>query len=121
MPSRSGSDSVSCEPSDIDEYSRTVAVYRLGALDLNGWLVKESLALAYRRSSTAYVRHNDTRTGRGNGVRPAGDLHRHDHGLLKENATFHEALLLLQVERDTLRKKIDALSANKAAPEEMNS
>jgi hypothetical protein len=29
--------------------------------------------------------------------------------------------MLLQVERDALRDKIDALSANKAAPEEANS
>ncbi|TXN20390.1 thermonuclease family protein [Methylobacterium sp. WL9] len=54
---RVGADPITCEPSNIDQYGRTVAVCRLGALDLNGWLVEEGFALAYRRYSTAYVRH----------------------------------------------------------------
>ncbi len=34
-------------------------VCRLGALDLNGWLVEQGLGLAYRRYSTAYVAQED--------------------------------------------------------------
>ncbi|WP_342150394.1 thermonuclease family protein [Methylorubrum sp. SB2] len=55
-----GSGTVSCEPIETDRYGRSVAVCRLGALDLNGWLVEQGLGLAYRRYSTAYVAQEDT-------------------------------------------------------------
>jgi endonuclease YncB( thermonuclease family) len=50
-----GQQTVSCEQKDIDRYGRIVAVCRAGALDLNGWLVSEGLALAYRAYSADYV------------------------------------------------------------------
>lgn len=50
-----GRQTVSCEPRDIDRYKRVVAVCRIGATDLNGWLVFEGLAIAYRYFSKAYV------------------------------------------------------------------
>lgn len=54
-----GQGNVACEAIEKDRYGRTVAVCRLGALDLNGWLVEEGLGLAYRRYSTAYVAQED--------------------------------------------------------------
>ncbi|MCP1550735.1 MULTISPECIES: thermonuclease family protein [Methylorubrum] len=54
-----GQSNVACEPIEKDRYGRTVAVCRLGALDLNGWLVEEGLGMAYRRYSTAYVAQED--------------------------------------------------------------
>ncbi len=50
-----GRQSVACEPRDKDRYGRVVAVCRAGGVDLNGWLVAEGLAIAYRRFSNAYV------------------------------------------------------------------
>ncbi len=50
-----GQGNVACEAIERDRYGRTVAVCRLGALDLNGWLVEEGHGMAYRRYSTAYV------------------------------------------------------------------
>ncbi|MFY9292843.1 MAG: thermonuclease family protein [Methylorubrum rhodinum] len=43
-----GTGFVACEPIETDRYGRSVAVCRLGALDLNGWLVEQGLGLAYR-------------------------------------------------------------------------
>jgi endonuclease YncB( thermonuclease family) len=54
-----GQGNVTCEAVEKDRYGRTVAVCRLGALDLNGWLVEEGLGMAYRRYSTAYVAQED--------------------------------------------------------------
>lgn len=50
-----GTRPVSCEQRDIDRYKRIVAVCRSGNEDLNGWLVSEGWAIAYRRFSTDYV------------------------------------------------------------------
>ena len=46
---------VACEEKDRDRYGRIVAVCRLGAEDLNAWLVARGWALAYRRYSSDYV------------------------------------------------------------------
>lgn len=54
-----GQGNVACEAIERDRYGRTVAVCRLGALDLNGWLVEEGLGMAYRRYSTAYIAQED--------------------------------------------------------------
>jgi len=50
-----GQRTVSCEQRDVDRYRRIVAVCRAGGEDLNGWLVSEGWAVAYRRYSTDYV------------------------------------------------------------------
>jgi len=52
---RIGNRLVSCDERDRDRYGRIVAVCHTGDEDLNGWLVAEGLALAYRRYSTDYV------------------------------------------------------------------
>lgn len=54
-----GQRTVACEQREIDQYRRIVAVCRVGNQDLNEWLVREGLAVAYRRYSTAYVRAED--------------------------------------------------------------
>jgi hypothetical protein len=46
---------VSCAPTGADRYRRTLAVCRLAGEDLNGWLVREGLALAYVQYSRAYT------------------------------------------------------------------
>ena len=46
---------VTCRQRDTDRYGRVVAVCSLGALDLNGWLVANGHAMAYRKYSTDYV------------------------------------------------------------------
>ena len=47
---------VKCEQKDKDRYGRVVAVCRLGSTDLNGWMVQQGHALAYRSYSEDYVR-----------------------------------------------------------------
>jgi endonuclease YncB( thermonuclease family) len=46
---------IRCEQLDIDRYKRIVAVCRLGAEDLNGWMVRKGWAIAYRQYSRDYV------------------------------------------------------------------
>lgn len=50
-----GQRTASCEQRDVDRYRRIVAVCRADNEDLNGWLVSEGWAVAYRRFSTDYV------------------------------------------------------------------
>ena len=54
-----GRSTVSCDPRDTDRYGRTVAVCRSRGVDLNGWLVTQGWAVAYRRYSRDYVRAED--------------------------------------------------------------
>lgn len=44
-----GAGNVVCDPIETDKYGRTVAVCRLGSLDLNGWLVEQGHGIAYRK------------------------------------------------------------------------
>lgn len=55
LSDRIGRGSVTCEAKDTDRYGRLVAVCFKGQEDLNGWLVSEGLAVAYRRYSQDYV------------------------------------------------------------------
>jgi endonuclease YncB( thermonuclease family) len=50
-----GQQAVSCAARDVDRYGRIVAVCRAGGEDVNGWLVSEGWAVAYRRYSRDYV------------------------------------------------------------------
>ncbi len=59
---------VSCEQKDRDRYGRIVAVCRLAGEDLNGWLVAEGWALAYRQYSTDYVDEEASAKAEGKGV-----------------------------------------------------
>ena len=51
LADRIGTRNVTC----AGTYGRTLAICYVGDLDLNGWLVSEGWALAYRRYSTEYV------------------------------------------------------------------
>jgi endonuclease YncB( thermonuclease family) len=46
---------ISCEPHGQDRYRRTLAVCSMGNHDVNGWMVREGLALAYTKYSRDYV------------------------------------------------------------------
>lgn len=46
---------VTCRPTDVDRYGRTIATCRAAGLDLGAEMVRAGHALAYRRYSTAYI------------------------------------------------------------------
>jgi endonuclease YncB( thermonuclease family) len=46
--------SIDCVPSGLDRYGRTLAVCRIGNVNLNAWMVREGWALAFVKYSTAY-------------------------------------------------------------------
>ena len=46
---------VTCRERDRDRYERVVAVCSVGEIELNGWLVREGWAMAYRKYSLDYV------------------------------------------------------------------
>ncbi len=50
-----GRRTVRCRKRAIDKYDRTVAVCRVGKVNLNRWMVRQGYALAYRKYSKAYV------------------------------------------------------------------
>ena len=50
---------VTCEPKDRDGYGRVVAICRAAGEDLNGWMVAEGYAVAYRQYSIDYVRQEE--------------------------------------------------------------
>jgi len=54
-----GGQPVSCTKRDTDRYGRVVAVCRVGAVNLNAWMVLQGWAVAYRRFSTDYVPDED--------------------------------------------------------------
>ena len=55
-----GRATVRCEQRDIDRYKRIVAVCRLGAEDLNAWMVRQGWAIAYRQYSRDYIDDEST-------------------------------------------------------------
>jgi endonuclease YncB( thermonuclease family) len=55
LAERIGQQTVTCDPKGIDQNDRLVAVCRAGGEDLNGWMVRQGMALAYRQISTHYV------------------------------------------------------------------
>jgi len=57
LSDRIGRGAVTCETKDTDRYGRMIAVCFKGQDDLNGWLVSEGLAVAYRSYSQDYVTH----------------------------------------------------------------
>jgi endonuclease YncB( thermonuclease family) len=56
LADRIGLQTVTCDPRDIDQDKRVVAVCDAGGENLNGWMVRQGMALAYRQNSTDYVR-----------------------------------------------------------------
>ena len=55
-----GNGVVSCEPRDVDRYGRVVAVCGAHGEDLNGWIVANGWAIAYRHYSIDYVQQEET-------------------------------------------------------------
>jgi endonuclease YncB( thermonuclease family) len=54
-----GSANVTCQQKDTDRYQRIVAQCSANGIDLNGWLVEQGYALAYRQYSSDYVPKED--------------------------------------------------------------
>ena len=50
-----GESSIACEERDRDRYGRVVSVCSIAGIDLNGRMVGEGWAFAYRRYSNAYI------------------------------------------------------------------
>ena len=46
---------VSCNRKGVDRYKRVIGVCRVGAIDLNAWMVINGWAVAYRRYSRDYI------------------------------------------------------------------
>lgn len=63
-----GRDPVRCEVRDWDRYGRAVAACYAGGRDLQRELVRQGLALAYRRYSTRYVPDEDAARAEGLGL-----------------------------------------------------
>jgi endonuclease YncB( thermonuclease family) len=63
-----GRRTVSCDERDVDRYARIVGRCLVGEVDINGWLVTQGLALAYRRYSHDYVAAEDEARAAGRGM-----------------------------------------------------
>lgn len=68
-----GDSSIDCRQEDQDQYGRVVAVCYLplpdgSSLDLNGWLVQQGLAVAYRVFTRDYVADEDAAREAGRGL-----------------------------------------------------
>ena len=56
LRARIGAGAVTCTIEGRDRYNRALGIcYEADGTDLNGWLVQQGYALAYRRYSTTYV------------------------------------------------------------------
>ncbi len=60
--------SIRCEGESRDVYGRLIAICYAGSVDIGGDLVRQGLALAYRRYSMAYVEHEDEARQHGRGM-----------------------------------------------------
>jgi len=56
LSDKMGGKTVECRPKDRDRYGRVVAVCLVDGEDINGWMVAQGWALAYRYYSLDYVR-----------------------------------------------------------------
>jgi endonuclease YncB( thermonuclease family) len=68
LDSKIGAHTVSCDNRDVDRYGRIVAVCLAGGVDLNGWMVQQGWAVAYRRYSSDYVTDEAAAKSAGRGV-----------------------------------------------------
>lgn len=66
-----GGRALDCTPTGQDVYHRVLAICRLGAQDLNAWMVQQGWALAFVKFSSAYVREENPRVTRSGGCGPA--------------------------------------------------
>ena len=63
-----GRRTVTCDERDVDRYGRIVGRCLVGEVDINGWLVAQGLALAYRRYSRDYVAAEEEARASGRGM-----------------------------------------------------
>lgn len=68
LADRIGRRPLRCHSSGEDQYGRKLATCLQGGVDLNGWLVSNGWALAYRRYSQAYVPEERSARKAGRGV-----------------------------------------------------
>jgi endonuclease YncB( thermonuclease family) len=59
LADRIGRGTVSCDPTGIDRYGRTIADCRLDGESLNGWMVRMGWAVAYRHYALDHVGDED--------------------------------------------------------------
>ena len=59
---------VVCRSKGRDSYGRTIGACRAGAIDINAWMVRQGLALAYERYSRDYVEQQRAARASGNGM-----------------------------------------------------
>lgn len=50
---------VRCEISDKDRYNRSLGTCYIGDIDINGWMVSQGWAVAYRHYSIRYISNED--------------------------------------------------------------
>lgn len=63
-----GAGLIDCDELGIDRYNRPIVRCFAGGRDLNGWMVSQGWAVAYRRYSSAYVREENAARRRGRGI-----------------------------------------------------
>lgn len=63
-----GRKTIRCEGKTRDRYDRLVAICYLGEEDLDGWMVSQGLALAFRKYSLRYVPEEDAAREAGRGL-----------------------------------------------------
>ncbi len=68
LANRIGQHPISCKGTDIDRYGRVIAVCRLGAEDINAWMVAQGWAMAYRTYSLDYVSQEGQARAAGRGI-----------------------------------------------------
>ncbi|MYG26981.1 MAG: thermonuclease family protein [Boseongicola sp. SB0677_bin_26] len=68
LASMAGRGSVACRARDVDRYGRLIAVCFRDGIDLNAWMVRDGYAMAYRRYSSDYVRHESAARARRAGI-----------------------------------------------------
>lgn len=68
LADRIGRQTVACAVSGEDRYGRALGSCEAGGVDLNRWLVREGLAVAYRRYATTYVPEEEGARAAGRGL-----------------------------------------------------
>lgn len=59
LADRIGREPVHCVPKGHDRYRRIIATCFLGETNLNGWMVEQGFAVAFRKYGNDYIAHED--------------------------------------------------------------
>lgn len=68
LASAIGEAPISCQPTDVDRYGRTVAVCSTAGRDINAWMVIQGWAVAYRQYADDYVPQEKEAQSAGRGI-----------------------------------------------------